>query len=200
MEEFLQHVITQFQQTTWLEWLGTISGFLCVWLAAKQHILNWPVAIISILAYTVLFYQGRLYGDSALQLYFLGTSVYGWVYWSKNTWGKTKAVTVFTGRQMVLVVSCVMVLFLLLSLFLDHFTDTDVPYADGFCTAVSFVAQVLLTRKVLQNWILWIIVDICYIPLYLYKDFYLTAVLYTLYLVLATMGYINWKKTRVTYS
>jgi nicotinamide mononucleotide transporter len=193
---FWQDIAIQFQQTTWLEWLGTISGFLCVYLAAKEHILNWPVAIISIIAYMALFFQYKLYGDSILQLYFLGTSIYGWYYWTKNKSGLQKPIVLLGNKEIIFTTLSIIILSALMGLFLDHYTDTNVPYADGFCTAMSFVAQIFLTRKILQNWVLWIIVDICYIPLYLYKNLYLTAVLYTLFLALAVMGYTSWRKTQ----
>jgi nicotinamide mononucleotide transporter len=193
---FWHDTAIQFQQTTWLEWLGTVSGFLCVYLAAKEHILNWPVAIISIIAYMVLFFQYKLYGDSALQLYFLITSIYGWYYWAKNRQGQEKPIVTLTKKEVALTTLSIIILSVLMGLFLDNYTDTNVPFADGFCTAMSFVAQIFLTRKILQNWILWIIVDICYIPLYLYKNLYLTSLLYALFLGLAVLGYINWEKTR----
>jgi len=185
----------QLTQTSALEWFGTITGFFCVYLAAKQHILNWPVAILSILAYMILFYQYKLYGDAALQLYFLLTSVYGWHYWLKGKGDKSRPVVSLNGKQYLGLIVIVLIFSVLLGSFLDRFTNTDVPYIDAACTAMSFAAQLLMTRKVLQNWILWIVVDICYIPLYLYKNLALTAVLYTLYLALAAMGYIDWKRT-----
>ncbi|HCN82484.1 MAG TPA: nicotinamide riboside transporter PnuC [Sphingobacteriaceae bacterium] len=192
---FWQQIVIQFQQTSWLEWIGTISGFLCVYLAAKEHILNWPVAIISVIAYALLFFEYQLYGDSVLQLYFLGTSIYGWYYWMKNKQGTHTPVIILEKKEIAFTILSVIVLSIVMGLFLDHYTDTNVPYADGFCTSMSLVAQFLMTRKILQNWILWIIVDVCYVPLYLYKNLYLTSVLYALFLVLAIMGYISWKKT-----
>lgn len=192
---FLHLFWDQLVQTSALEWLGTITGFLCVYLAARQHILNWPVSIISVVAYTILFYDYKLYGDTVLQLYFLGTAVYGWYYWVKRKEEHQKPVVSLKIREYLLVVAAIVLLSWLLGLFLDHFTNSDVPYIDGACTAISFIAQFLMTRKVLQNWVLWIIVDACYVPLYLYKQLALTAVLYLLYLVLATMGYLDWKKS-----
>lgn len=185
----------QFQQTSWLEWLGTVSGFACVYLAAKEHILNWPVAIISITAYAVLFFEYKLYGDSVLQVYFFGTSVYGWYYWANHKQGNETPVLSLENREIVLTILSVVVISFIMGWFLDRYTDTNVPYADGFCTSMSFVAQFLMTRKILQNWILWIIVDFCYVPLYLYKGLYLTSLLYALFLILAVMGYLSWKKT-----
>lgn len=190
-----QLISQQFEQTSWLEWLGTVSGFACVYLAARQNIWNWPVAIISVAAYCILFYDYQLYGDAALQIYFLATSVYGWYYWLKRKEEHARPVVSLTRRDHYKVIGSIILLSALMGLFLNRFTDTDVPYADGFCTAMSFIAQFLMTRKVLQNWILWIIADICYVPLYLYKDLNLTALLYILFLVIAVMGYLEWRKT-----
>lgn len=190
-----QQVTDQLYAISWIEWLGTITGFACVYLAARQHIWNWPISMISVISYGVLFFEYKLYGDAALQLYFLFTAIYGWYYWTKRKEEHQKPIVSLSGMETVVIVISIGTLSGLLGLFLDHYTDTNVPYADGFCTAMSFVAQFLMTRKVLQNWILWIIVDICYVPLYLYKSLYLTAILYVLFLWIAVMGYLDWRKT-----
>ena len=192
---FWQLFAEQLKATSKLEWFAVITGFLCVYLAARQHISNWAVAIVSVISYTILFYDYKLYGDAALQVYFFITSVYGWYYWLKRKEEHKKPIVSLSSRQYLMVIAAVGILSLILGVFLDRVTDTDVPYIDGTCTAISFVAQYLMTRKVLQNWILWIVVDILYIPLYLYKNLALTAVLYTLYLVLATMGFLDWRRT-----
>ena len=192
---FWDLIINQLADTTWLEWLGTISGFACVYLAARENIWNWPVAIISVIAYSILFFEYRLYGDAALQIYFMGTSIYGWYYWLKRKELHEKPVVHLNRKGFAGVFVAGIVLTLLLGWFLDYYTDTNVPYADGFCTAISFIAQFLMTRKVLQNWILWIVVDVCYVPLYLYKDLMLTAILYTLFLGLAVLGYLQWRRS-----
>lgn len=192
---FRELIVNQLANTTWLEWVGTISGFACVYLAARQNIWNWPVAIISVIAYGILFYDYQLYGDAFLQLYFMVTSFYGWYFWTvRKKESDQKPVVTLKGKQLFMVGLTGILLTGLLGWFLDNYTDSNVPYVDGFCTALSFIAQFLMTRKVLQNWILWIIVDICYVPLYIYKELMLTAVLYTLFLALAVMGYMQWKK------
>jgi len=188
------HIAEEFKQTTWLEWIGAVTGIYCVYLAAIQNIWNWPVGIISVLAYTVVFFENQLYGDAGLQVYFLGTGIYGWYYWLRKTERKEKPITSLNAREYILVIAATAVLSLLLGLFLKNFTPTNVPYIDGWCTAISFAAQILMTRKVLQNWTLWIFVDICYVPLYIYKNLYVTAILYVILLVLASKGYMDWKK------
>jgi len=189
-----QHIAEEFEQTTWLEWIGALTGVYCVYLAAKQNIWNWPVAILSVVAYTIVFYKSMLYGDAGLQIYFLGTSVYGWYFWIKKKEKHEKPVTSLNAKEYILVIVAIVVLSLLLGVFLKKFTPTNVPYIDGFCTAVSFIAQLLMTRKVLQNWSLWILVNICYVPLYIYKNLYVTAILYIILLVLAWIGHVDWQR------
>lgn len=192
---FFQEIMEQFRQTSTLEWFGTVTGFTCVFLAARQHILNWPVSILSIIAFSVLFYQHKLYGDAVLQIYFFSTAVYGWYYWAKRAAENRKPVVRLDAGWMLMVCGIILVLSLLLGFVLSRFTDSDVPFADGTCTAVSLVAQFLMTRKVLQNWLLWIVVDIAYIPLYLYKGLALTAVLYLVFAGIAYMGYRDWNRS-----
>lgn len=191
---FLQLIVDQFKYTTWPEWLGVITGFICIYLAARENIWSWPVSIISVLAYAWVFFEARMYGDMALQFYFLFTAMYGWYYWVKKQDLQEKPIDTITTKGWILSLISVLVLSVLLGFFLDNYTNTDVPYEDGFCTAMSFVAQFLLTRKILQNWLLWIFVDICYIPLYLYKNLNLSAIFYAFLVAIALKGYLDWRK------
>ncbi|WP_183557199.1 nicotinamide riboside transporter PnuC [Mucilaginibacter sp. SP1R1] len=187
-----QHIIQEIKQTGYLEWTGALTGIACVYLAAKQSIWNWPISIISVLAYLVVFYESKLFGDAGLQIYFLGTSIYGWYFWLKKQERHEKPLSSLTSKQYMAVIATTLLLSGLLGLFLHKFTSTNVPYIDGFCTAISFIAQLLMTRKILQNWALWIFVDACYIPLYIYKSLYVTAILYMILFVLACIGYADW--------
>ncbi|MEJ5052881.1 nicotinamide riboside transporter PnuC [Sphingobacterium sp. MYb382] len=195
MPDFFTNFYTQFSQTSLLEWAATLSGFFCVYLAAKEHILNWPISIISVSIYGYIFYHSRLYGDAVLQIYFLGTAIYGWYYWSRMHDQTEVPIRRFSRRQMLFTFLAILGLGLLLGGLLSYFTDSDVPYVDGFCTATSFVAQFLMTRKIIQNWLLWVAVDICYIPLYIHKNLLLTAVLYLAFAIIAWNGYRGWHKT-----
>ena len=190
-----QAISSQFHQTSWLEWVGTISGFICIYLAAKENIWNWPISIISVVTYSFVFYENKLYGDTGLQLYFLATAFYGWYFWLRKKQTDDKPIESITAKQWLFIAGGIGVLTFLLSFYLKRYTDTDVPYADAFCTAMSFTAQLMMTRKILQNWILWVIVDICYVPLYFHKHLALTAFLYFVLIILAFTGYLDWKKT-----
>ncbi|MFC3352989.1 nicotinamide riboside transporter PnuC [Sphingobacterium zeae] len=195
MQDFFQQIARQFAQTSWLEWLGTLTGFLCVYLAAKQNIWNWPISIISVASYAILFYDAKLYGDTVLQFYFLSTAVYGWYYWIKRKEEKKEPIVKASKGQLLLCLLAILFLTLSIGYLLDNKTNSDVPYIDAFCTSISFVAQFLMTRKVLQNWLLWVFVDLCYIPLYIHKELMLTAVLYFVFAIIAWNGYRDWQKT-----
>jgi nicotinamide mononucleotide transporter len=189
-----QNIIQGIKQTSYLEWVGAATTIACVYLAARQNIWNWLAGIIAVIAYMVVFFQSGLFGDAYLQIYFLGTGVYGWYFWLRKKERQEKPVISLSHKEYLLVLLITLLLSGLLGLYLQHFTSSTVPYIDGFCTSVSFMAQLLMTRKILQNWALWLFVDICYVPLYIYKNLYVTAVLYTILLVLATIGYVDWYK------
>ncbi|WP_343531164.1 nicotinamide riboside transporter PnuC [Pedobacter sp.] len=192
---FWQQLLQQFQHTPWLEWLGFVSTIACIYLAARENIWNWPVSILSIVISAILFFESHLFGDFALQFYFLFTAFYGWWFWLKKKKEDTKPVVSIGWRHWIYAILSIAVLTAVLGYFLDHYTPTNVPYEDGFCTAMSFVAQIMLTRKILENWILWIVVDICYVPLLIYKELNLYAVLYAILVIIALNGYLDWRKT-----
>jgi len=183
--------------TSWLEWCGVFTGILCVWLAAKNNIWNWPIACISVIIYVFIFFEGKLYADAGLQLYFLVTNIYGWYYWSKQRDNPTqeRPVINITQKEIILSVIGVIVFTTALGFTLFHKTDASFPFVDSFCTACSLIAQVFLARKVLQNWLIWIFVDIIYVSVYFSKDLYATGLMYALYIGIATMGYLDWRKT-----
>ena len=198
MKELTQHIIEQFLAITWIEWFGTITGALCVYLAAKENILNWPIAILSVITYIYIFYNAKLYGDTILQFYFLVTSIYGWYYWSygkSNSLKSERPVGSLVKKDWLLIIAIQIIFSIIIGVLLDRYTDTDVPFVDSFCTVMSFIAQYLMTRKKLENWLLWIFVDIIYIPLYIHKNLLATSVLYFAFLFIALQGYIDWKKT-----
>lgn len=196
MEAIQESIIHFFTQTTPLEWCGVVSGILCVWLAAKNNILNWPIAIVSVLIYIVIFYESKLYADMGLQVYFLLMNGYGWYFWAKNKNSNEPAtpVSMITKKEIILSIVGVLVFTALLGFVLHTNTDAAFPFIDSFCTACSLIAQIFLARKVLQNWLIWIFVDVIYVGVYVAKDLYATAIMYALYVYIAWVGYSEWKK------
>lgn len=195
--ELIKESFTQFFiQTGALEWLGVFTGILCVWLAAKNNIYTWPIAIISVVVYMFIFFESKLYADAGLQVYFLIMNIYGWYYWSKSRDNRETSRPIVTvgQKEILLSVIGIIVFSFLLGQLLYKNTDASFPYLDSFCTACSLVAQIFLARKIIQNWLIWIFVDIIYVGMYISKDLYATAIMYTLYVYIASVGYLDWKK------
>lgn len=181
--------------TTPLELVSFILSVITVALNIRQLHWAWLFSILSSGLYAMVFLDARLYGDMGLQFVFILVSIWGWHLW---LWGDSerKVLTVsyltMQGRGVALLAW--LLGFAALAWFLKSFTDTDVPHADGFLTAGSLLGQVLLSRKKRENWLIWIIVDVLYIGLYIYKDLMLTAVLYAVFVVMAMMGWRAWGK------
>jgi len=182
------------QQQTWLEIIGVITGLLCVYLAARNNIWNWPIAIISVGIYIFIFFDSHLYADMGLQFYFMAMNVYGWYYWSHKPADEEKTpVKLITRKEIILSVIAIIIFTFFLGTVLKY-TPASYPYIDSFCTACSLVAQVFLARKVLENWLIWIFVDVVYVGVYIFKHLDLTAIMYAIYVGIALMGYVDWKK------
>jgi nicotinamide mononucleotide transporter len=166
-----------------------------VYLAAKNNIWNWPIAIVSVGIYIVIFLEAKLYADTGLQVYFLAMNAYGWWFWSRKPANAPKAPVKHITRTEILLSLIGIALFTaLIGFFLYHKTDASFPFIDSFCTACSLVAQIFLARKVVENWLIWIFVDIIYVGVYLAKGLHLTAGMYALYIYIALMGYLAWRK------
>ena len=192
---FWQQLLQQFQDTTWLEYLGFVTTIACIYLAARENILNWPVSILSIVISAIVYFKSYLFGDFALQFYFLFTAFYGWWFWVKKKDQQEKPIVSISAQGWFMVVAIIVLLTFFVGYLLATYTPSNVPYEDGFCTAVSLVAQIMLTRKILENWLLWVLVNICYVPLLIYKNLNLYALLYAILILIALKGYLDWRKT-----
>lgn len=178
-----------------LEVTGVITGVLCVYLAAKNVIWNWPFAIVSVSIYILIFFEAKLYADMGLQFYFLGMNIYGWYFWSRKSKSAEKVPVIsITSKEIGLSIIGIILFTAVLGFILKQGTDAAFPFIDSFCTACSLVAQVLLARKVLENWLIWIFVDVIYVIVYSAKSLHLTAGMYALYLIIAALGYRDWRR------
>lgn len=178
--------------TTPLELISFLLALTTVVLNIRQLHWAWLFSIASSATYAVVFFDARLYGDMGLQFVFIAASFWGWYQWLHGAGEQPLVVTRLKRAAWGWAIAGWALGFVLLSSFLDHFTDTDVPHADGFLTAGSLVGQLLLGRKKVENWIVWIVVDVLYVGLYLFKGLNLTAFLYALFVVLAYAGLRTW--------
>ena len=180
----------------YVEILGVIFSLLYLFFSIRQKILLWPMGIISALLYMVVFYQSKFYADMGLNGYYFIISIYGWILWNRgrNETGDRLPVTRINRKMALILAMITLCAFVGIGLLLDHFTDSPIPYWDAFTTAVSFTATWMLARKILEHWILWIIVDAVSMGLYLYRGLYPTLVLFAVYSAMAVIGFIQWKK------
>lgn len=186
--------------TTPLELISFVLAVVTVLLNIRQSHWAWLFSIGSSATYALVFFDARLYGDSGLQLVFIALSVWGWRQWLKvrvDDGGALK-VSRLSGRGWGLSVAGWLVGFAALAWFLHQYTDTDVPRIDGFLTAGSLLGQWLLARKKLENWLVWIAVDVLYVGLYLYKSLMLTALLYAIFVALALAGLRAWSRAEAS--
>lgn len=182
--------------TTPLELLSFVLALVTVTLNIRQLHWAWLFSILSSGLYALVFFEARLYGDMGLQWVFILTSIWGWQQW---LWGGAQhqqlSVSRLTLRGKLASLLGWMIAFAAFAWFLKTYTDTDVPYADGFLTAGSLLGQVLLSRKKIENWQVWIAVDVLYVALYVYKNLMLTALLYALFVAMAVLGWRVWRKS-----
>ncbi|MEC5164025.1 MULTISPECIES: nicotinamide riboside transporter PnuC [unclassified Janthinobacterium] len=177
-----------------LELVSFVLALCNVALNIRQSHWAWLFAIVSSVTYGMVFFHSRLYGDMGLQLVFIVVSAWGWYQWLRGAAnGAQLPVTRLAGRGWALAGAGWLLGFAVLAWFLQTYTDTDVPRADGFLTAGSLLGQLLLSRKKLENWHIWIVVDVLYVGLYLYKNLMLTAILYAVFVVMAALGLRAWK-------
>ena len=182
---------------TYFETLGFIFTLLCVYFDTTENVWAWPLGIIGIVFYMIIYFNFRLYGDFSLQFIFIAFSVYGWYEWLFGGEKRSSLrVTNITQRQIIISIFACVFGYPILGWFLKHYTNTDVPYFDAFPTIISILAQWLLARKVIENWYLWILADVVYVGLYLYKHLYLTTLLYAVFIPICIMGLVKWQRSR----
>lgn len=181
--------------TTWAEVLGFLTGLLNVGLLVRQHILNWPLGILNVLLLMLVFGTAGLYADMGLQVVYVILGLYGWWAWLYGGADRSHLVVRRTGRaEWIGLTVAGLLLTGGLWLFLDRLTGSTVPLADALTTSLSLLATYGQTRKLLENWWLWIAADVIYIPLYGYKGLWLTAILYVAFLTLCVLGLRSWRK------
>ena len=176
-----------------LEIVGFISGFAGVFLTVKKNKWCFPIGIINVILSCFLFYESRLYADSLQQLVYIPLLIVGWLNWNANT-NDDFIVERLNKKEIVIYFSLFLSSGLLLGYLLKKFSNASFPWIDSLATTASFLAQYLIAKKKIENWIVWIAVNIVYIAVYLQKDLELYAVLYLVYLILAIQGYYQWRK------
>lgn len=190
-------VVFTYLQANWIELLGSALSIIYLYLSIKQKVSLWIFGFLCSLLYVVVFFQSKFYADMSLQFYYLGVSVFGWISWKAGKPENRKELPVkrTTPLSGAIILVIALVFYFLYYFILSEYTDSPLPKADAFTTALSIVATWMLARKMIEHWWLWIIVDSVSAGLYFYKALYPTAILFVIYTVMAVIGYRQWKKS-----
>lgn len=180
------------------EIIGFATGALCVWLAVRQNVWTFPIGIVNNVVYAILFTSTGLYAGATLQVIYLGLGALGWFWWVRGGSGGG-ALEVRPTPRLAWVLGAVAAVALTLTLIwvLSTWTDSSAPGLDSVTTSLSLVAQLMLGRKWIGNWVVWIVADIIYVGLYLSLGLYLTAILYTGFIAMCAVGFRDWRRELV---
>ncbi len=178
-----------------LGFVALVFGILGVLFTIKQNVWCWPFAIISVVASIIEFYNERLYGDMALQVFYFFAAIYGWWFWKKESLTEFK-VSHIPLKWILILIFASAVQFLIYYFLLKKFKGDKIIF-DAILTALSVSATYMMTRKWLENWLTWVIIDLAYVILYIQKDMWLFAVLNVFFTTMAAYGFFEWKKGKV---
>jgi nicotinamide mononucleotide transporter len=177
-----------------IEVLAVAATLASVWLSVRRNILTWPTGIIGVSAYFVVFLRARLYADMALQVLFFVQCGYGWWAWRRSEQRAEPPIRTLSTRGRVTVFAGVGLLAWLAGTLLTRYTDASAPYWDATASALSITANQLLARRLLENWVLWIVADALYVGIFAWKDLRLSAALYALFLGMVIAGLRRWTR------
>jgi nicotinamide mononucleotide transporter len=175
----------------WLEAWGFITGGICVWLTVRENVWTWPIGIANNIVFSALFWQGRLFADASLQIVYIALSIYGWLNWQKGTKGGRLEIRYASRAERLICIVFVIIATWILSQILVA-ANGAAPFWDAFTTALSLAAQALMCRKRIDHWLVWIVADLVYVPLYFQRGLPLTSALYLVFLMLCIAGLKRW--------
>ena len=177
-----------------LEIAGVVTTVLGIWLTTRRLLICWPITLAADVIYLIVFYRARLYSDALLQVFFIAFTLYGWWHWWRGVReeGEVRVVPL-RFASMVLALAAGVAGSFVLGVIAGRL-HAALPYLDATLASYSLVASWWQARKHIANWWLWIVVDVIYIGEYIYKDLYLTAVLYALLVGLAVLGLVDWRR------
>jgi nicotinamide mononucleotide transporter len=178
-----------------IEIIAVIFSLLSVYLTVRMKVINWPIGIVGITAYFVLFCQQLLYAQAALQIVFIAQSIYGWIYWNKH---KEEAIKFISVKRLIYDIIISGVLTFVLAWYFTKYTDNPQPVFDALTTVLSLLATWYMSKKIIQNWLIWLIADVFFIFMFIEQKLYWSAALYLVFIFLVIKGLISWVKNTKT--
>ncbi|MDP1624037.1 MAG: nicotinamide riboside transporter PnuC [Bacteroidales bacterium] len=181
-------------QTTYLEMIAVAFGLTCVWFMKKESVLAFPLGIVNVLIYVYIFFGAKLYANAGINGYFFIMSVYGWYKWTrKDTNNNTIKITRCSKSELLLNFIAIIIFFIIIRFALVRYTPSNIPTWDAATTAVYMVAQWLLSRKKIENWILWISADFVMVGLCAWEGLYFSSFQYLVFTFIAVLGFREWR-------
>ena len=195
MIEFLNTVGEQFLLNSLLELSAVVFAIAYLVLAVRENILCWLAASVSTFIFLYIFWGVNLYMESGLQVYYIAMAVFGWYQWRSAKDGSTNLqVSMWSMRQHLTALTLIALLTFISGYLLNSRTDAQLPYLDSLTTWGSVVTTYMVTRKILENWIYWLVIDSISIYLYIDRELYFTAILFAVYIVIIFFGWLTWSK------
>jgi nicotinamide mononucleotide transporter len=178
-----------------IEIIAVLCGIANVVLIIRRSLWNYPFGLVMVALYAWIFFEVRLYSDTLLQVFFFVVQLFGVVWWLRGRDAEGDIIVRRLSKQQVLMtVVAAVVGTIVLGATMSRWTDAALPFPDAAIASMSVLAQILLARRFLENWLLWIAVDVLTIGVYFSKDLHPTAVLYALFLLLAITGLLDWRR------
>ena len=192
--EFLSQTLAGFTAMSYWEYIAVALGLAYLVFVMIESLWAWPCAFFSTFIYTILFWNGALLMESLLNVYYLAMAIYGFYCW-KNAKAKTELpITSWTLNKHITVIGVTSVIAIVMGFAMDNYTHADLAYLDSFTTCFAVMTTYLVAKKVLENWLYWIVIDAASIYLYLQKGYFPTVVLFAIYTGLALWGYLQWRE------
>jgi nicotinamide mononucleotide transporter len=195
MHPIISQFLSELRSTTWFEFIAVVTGIASVIFSRKENILVYPVGMLSTGMFVPLYIVHGLYADASVNFYYTVMSIIGWYMWSRKNEGRLSLqITASSTKDWIRGILFFLVCWIVLYFLLSRFTDSTVPVADSFTSGAAFTGMWLMNKKKLENWTWWIITDLASVPLNFYKHLVFTSFQYLVFLILAVMGYITWRK------
>lgn len=201
MTDFFINVANYFISSPW-ELVGAGSGLLCVWLIIRENIWNWPVGLTYALVSVLVFYNARLYSDLVLHVFYVFMNGYGWYFWLRGSGTRSSEGRLVVARLSIRIAASLGVATVVgiaaMGWLFDRYTDADLAYWDSTTTVLSFAAMWMTARKYIENWIIWLVVDVLATGIYIFKGIWPYALLYGLYIPMAVWGWMTWSRSMLS--
>jgi len=191
-------IVLSWLSAHWVEVAAALVSFTYVILTIREIIWLWFFGILSAILYAWVYAHSGFYAGMALQAYYAIISIYGWYHWSvraKDSVADAGLPIIRVKRRLLIVLIVLwLLLWLIIGFMLDEYTDSTIPYWDAFTASGGIVATWMLTRKILEQWLFWIVIDFVSIGLYAWQELYATTLLFGVYIIMAILGYRQWRK------